>query len=151
MGLHRPVVTQRSRLLGTPLRGATFMVLQNSESGVVGLPQQSCVNACRPTAARRQAARRRAKRRKEGDLSDDDGVVLGRMGLREEPARVELPGTPRKTPRPVFENKALHKLLTETKPLRRRKDGSVPAERDLDNDYEDDYNIRRAHVYKKYQ
>ncbi len=51
-------------------------------------------------------------------------------------------GVPRKTPRPVFENKALHKLLTENKPIRRRKDGSIPAERDLDDDYEDDFERR---------
>ena len=38
-------------------------------------------------------------------------------------------GVPRKTPRPVFENKALHKLLTENKPLRRRKDDRTCRER----------------------
>ena len=53
------VVTQRSRLSGTSLRGAAFVVLPNSESGVARLHRQSCVNACRPTAFHRQAARER--------------------------------------------------------------------------------------------
>ena len=53
------VVTQRSRLSGTSLRSAAFVVLPNSESGVARLRRQSCVNACRLTALCRQAARER--------------------------------------------------------------------------------------------
>jgi len=49
---------------------------------------------------------------------------------------------PRRKPKPVFRNASLDKILMETKPLRRRKDGSVPAERDLDADYAEDLERR---------